>query len=42
MAGVGGDNNDLRFDAESERLSGKDDINVEIKRGGSRAEADAR
>ena len=37
MAGIGGDNNDLRFDAESERLSGKDDINVEVKGGGSRA-----
>src|SRR6266516_1251270 len=34
MAGVGGDNNDLRFDAESERLSGKDHINVAAKRGG--------
>ena len=37
MAGVGGDNNDFRLDAESERLGGKDDINVEVKRGRSRA-----
>ena len=37
MAGIGGDDNDLRFDAESERLSGEDNINVEVKRGGSRA-----
>ena len=37
MAGVGGDNNDLRLDAESGLLGGKDDINVEVKRGRSRA-----
>jgi len=37
MAGVRGDDNDFRSDAESERLGGKDDINVEVGRGRSRA-----
>jgi len=31
MTGVRGDDNDLRSDAESERLGGKDDIDVEVE-----------
>ena len=37
IAGVGGNDNDLGFNGESERLGGKDDVNVEVERRRSRA-----